>query len=111
MLVRYQGSGSWPTAPGKVESYGRITYMKAKAGTCYGSVRYSYSVGADYYSGEWLTPIVRNRTALEEFLEKELPVGKSIVVRYKPGAPDRSQLEDAPALPTDEILQTKFDQL
>jgi hypothetical protein len=45
----------------------------------------------------WLTPILRNLAALNQFLATELPVGKSVDVRYKPGDPGRSVLAEPPA--------------
>ena len=112
MLVRYRGSGSWPVTSGRVESYDRPTYMNARRGVCFTSVRYSYSVGASDYRGGWLTPQLRNEAALTEFLEKEMPVGKSVEVRYKPEAPNRSELANPPELTSrDVVQQTKFSEL
>src|ERR1051326_856518 len=87
MIVRYRGSGSWPTTSGRIESYDRPSYMNARAGACFTSVRYSYWVGACDYRGAWLSPQLQNEPALKEFLGKDLPVGKSVEVRYKPSAP------------------------
>jgi hypothetical protein len=83
--------------------------MNARRGVCFTSVRYSYSVGACDYRGGWLTPQLRNEAALTEFLEKEMPVGKSVEVRYKPDAPNRSELANPPELTSEHVVQqTKF---
>ena len=112
MIVRYRGSGSWPITSGRIESYDRPTYMNTHAGVCFTSVRYSYSVGACEYRGSWLSPQLRNDAALKEFLEQELPVGKSVEVRYKPSAPKRSELANPPEVAPVELLQqTKFSEL
>src|SRR5438094_86547 len=77
MFVRYRGSDSWSVVPGKVEGYDKVTYVKTAAGTCFTNIRYSYSVDDEYYSGAWLSPTLRNLTALNEFLAAQLPIGKS----------------------------------
>ena len=113
IVVRYRGSGSWPITSGRIESYDRPSYMgDSSSGACFTSVRYSYSVGACDYRGSWLSPQLRNQGAMKEFLEKELPVGKSVEVRYKPSAPKRSELANPPEVAPDEIIQqTKFSEL
>lgn len=113
IVVRYRGSGSWPITSGRIESYDRPSYMgDSSSGVCFTSVRYSYSVGACDYRGSWLSPQLRNEAALKEFLEKELPVGKSVEVRYKPSAPKRSELGNPPEVAPEEIIQqTKLSEL
>jgi hypothetical protein len=113
MLVRYRGSGSWPITSGRIESYDRASYMgDSSSGVCFTSVRYRFSVGACDYRGSWLSPQLRNDAALKEFLEKELPVGKSVEVRYKPSAPKRSELANPPEVaPEESLQQTKFSEL
>lgn len=108
MFVRYHGSRSWSLTSGKIESYDKVTYVNTAAGTCFTNVRYSYSVDDDYYSGVWFTPILRNLAALNQFLAAKLPVGKSVDVRYKPGA-GRSVLAEPPAPAPDEVvMKTNF---
>jgi Protein of unknown function (DUF3592) len=112
VVVRYRGSSSWPITSGRIESYDGPTYMNTGAGVCFASVRYSYSVGACDYRGSWLSPQLRSQAALNDFLEKELPVGKLVEVRYKPTAPGRSELANPPELVPEEIIQqTKFSEL
>ena len=78
-------------------------------GTCFTQVRYSYSVDNREYSGSWLTPTLRNLEALNDWLEKELPVGKQVSVRYRPGKPGRSVMVDGPELqPEPVVLKTNF---
>jgi hypothetical protein len=109
-IFRYWGSNSWTLTAGKVERYDRPTYMNnVRTGTCFTQVRYKYSVGDHEYSGSWLTPTLRNLTALNEWLAKELPVGKEVSVRYKPGMPDRSVMVDGPELqPQPVVMETDF---
>ena len=112
MIVRYRGAASWPITQGNIKSYDRPSYMGGGRGVCFTSVRYSYSVSACDYAGAWLTPQLRNEAALKEFLEKELPVGKAVEVKYKPNAPHRSELANPPEIPAEEIVQqTKFSDL
>ena len=109
-VIRYWGSDSWTLTSGKVERYDKPTYMSDTCkGTCFTQVRYSYSVDEVEYSGSWLTPTLRNLEALNEWLEKELPVGKQVNVRYKPGKPERSVMVDSPELqPEPLVLKTDF---
>jgi hypothetical protein len=77
--------------------------------TCFTQVRYSYLVDDHEYSGAWLTPTLRTLEALNEWLEKELPVGKEVNVRYKPGKPGRSVMVDGPELqPEPVVMKTDF---
>jgi hypothetical protein len=47
--------------------------------------------------------------ALNEWLKKELPVGKEVNVRYKPGKPGRSVMVDGPELqPESVVMKTDF---
>jgi hypothetical protein len=81
----------------------------ARKGSCFSQVRYSYTVDDHEYSGAWLTPVFRNLEALNEFLAKELPVGKEVSVRYKPGNHGRSVLADCPELEPDPVvIKTNF---
>src|SRR5689334_15524197 len=76
-IIRYRGSDSWTLTSGKVERYDKPTYMNSSTrGSCFTQVRYSYSVDDREYSGAWLTPTLGNLGLLNEWLEKELPVGK-----------------------------------
>jgi hypothetical protein len=80
-----------------------------RKGTCFTQVRYSYLVDDQEYSGAWLTPTLRTLEALNEWLEKELPVGKEVNVRYKPGKPGRSVMVDGPELqPEPVVMNTDF---
>jgi hypothetical protein len=107
MFVRYRGSGSWTLVSGKVEGYGKP--RRDDGGLWYTTVRYSYSVESSDYSGEWITPFLRNLTALDEFLAAELPIGKIVDVRYSPRKPNRSVLDDPPSMPPPEIvMKTDF---
>ena len=109
-IIRYWGSDSWTLTSGKVERYDRPTYMSdTRKGTCFTQVRYSYLVDDHEYSGAWLTPTLRTLEALNEWLEKELPVGKEVNVRYKPGKPGRSVMVDGPELqPEPVVMKTDF---
>ena len=109
-IIRYSGRNSWTLTSGKVESYDHPTYMNHTAqGTCFTQVRYGYLVDEHMYSGVWLTPTLRNVTALNEWLESELPVGKEVSVRYKPGKPGRSVMVDGPELqPEPVVMKTDF---
>ncbi len=61
------------------------------------------------YSGAWLTPTLETLGTLNEWLEKELPVGKDVSVRYKPGKPGRSLMVDGPELqPKPVVMKTDF---
>ena len=94
-LFKYWGSNSWTLTVGKLEEYDTPTYMNNMGkGTCFTQVRYSYSVNDRKYSGAWLTPTLRNAVALEEWLAKELRVGKEVSLRYNPRKPGRSVLAD-----------------
>jgi hypothetical protein len=109
MFVRYRGSGSWTLVSGKVEGYGKPTYDDGSMSVCYTTVKYSYLVEDRDYSGAWMTPFLRNLTALNEFLAAELPVGKAVDVRYNPNKPNRSVLDDPPSVPAPEIvMKTDF---
>lgn len=109
-IIRYWRSDSWTLTSGKVKSYDKPTYMgDTRKGTCFTQVRYSYSVNDREYSGAWLTPTLRNVVALEEWLAKELPVGKEVSVRYDPRKPARSVLADGPQLqPEPVVMETDF---
>ncbi|HET6181938.1 MAG TPA: DUF3592 domain-containing protein [Candidatus Sulfotelmatobacter sp.] len=109
-VIRYGGSDSWTLTSGKIERYDKPTYMgDTRKGSCFTQARYSYTVDGGEYSGTWLTPVLRNLEALNEFLEKELPVGKEVSVRYKPGKPGRSVLADGPELePEPMVMKTDF---
>jgi hypothetical protein len=106
-IIRYWGSDSWALTSGKVERYDKPTYMSdTRKGTCFTQVRYTYSVDDLEYSGAWLTPTLQNVEALNEWLEKELPVGKEVSVRYKPG---RSVMVDGPELQSEPVvMKTDF---
>jgi hypothetical protein len=107
-LVRYRRNDEWPTVDGHVEGYGKIRHMddNGSASLSFTSVSFSYSVGGEWYSGEWLTPTLQNDTALEKFLAKEMPVGKAVSIRYMPKHPERSLLADAPEIErSDAIIQ------
>jgi uncharacterized protein DUF3592 len=104
MLIKYWDSDSWTLTSGKVERYDKPTYMDNRAGTCFTQVRYSYEVDGREYSGAWLTPYLRNLQALNDFLAKELPVGKDVNVRYKPRKPGRSVMTDGPVPERDDAL-------
>lgn len=109
-IIRYWGSDSWTLTSGTVETYDSPTYMDStRKGTCFTQVRYCYSVDDHEYSGAWLTPTLRNVELLNEWLEKELPVGKEVSVRYKPGKPGRSVMVDGPELqPEPVVMKTDF---
>ncbi len=106
-IIRYWCSDSWALTSGKVERYDKPTYMSdTRKGTCFTQVRYTYSVDDHEYSGAWLTPTLQNVEALNEWLEKELPVGKEVSVRYKPG---RSVMVDGPELQSEPVvMKTDF---
>ena len=109
MFLRYRGSDSWALVTGKVKSYDKPTYGHGGRSACYTTVRYNYSVDDHEYSGGWMTPFVRDLPALNEFLAAELPIGKFVDVRYKPGKTNRSVLADPPSLPASEIvMKTDF---
>ncbi|HET7206892.1 MAG TPA: DUF3592 domain-containing protein [Terriglobales bacterium] len=108
-VIHYWGSDSWTLTSGKVDKYDSPTYMNTRSGSCFTQVRYSYTVDDHDYSGAWLTPALRNLEALNQFLERELPVGKQVQVRYKPGKPGRSVLADGPELePEPVVMKTDF---
>ena len=109
-IVRYWGNDSWTLSSGRVERYDNPAYMgDTRKGACFTQVRYSYSVDNHEYSGAWLTPTLRNLEALNEWLKKELPVGKEVSVRYKPGKPGRSVMVDGPELQAEPIvMETDF---
>ena len=109
-IIRYRGSDSWTLTSGKVERYDKPTYMSdTLKGPCFTQVRYSYAVDDREYSGAWLTPTLRNLETLNEWLEKELPVGKQVSVRYKPGKPRRSVMVDGPEVqPEPVVMKTGF---
>jgi Protein of unknown function (DUF3592) len=109
MFIRYRGSDSWIPVSGKVEGYGKPTFDDGSMSVCYTTVKYSYSVDDRDYSGAWMTPFLRNLTALNEFLAAELPIGKTIDVRYNPRKANRSVLDDPPSVPPPEIvMKTDF---
>lgn len=108
-IIRYWGSDSWTITSGKVVNYDRPTYVNTARGTCFTQVRYSYAVDDHDYTGAWLSPALRNVQALNEFLQQELPVGKEVHVRYKPGKPFRSVMVDGPELqPEPVVMKTDF---
>ena len=104
MLIKYWDSDSWTLTSGKVERYDKPTYMDNRAGMCFTQVRYRYEVDGREYSGAWLTPYLRNLQALNDFLTKELPVGKDVNVRYKPRKPGRSVMTDGPVPEREDAL-------
>jgi hypothetical protein len=80
-----------------------------RRGTCFTQIRYSYAVDDRDYIGAWLSPSLPNLEALNEFLQRELPVGKEVHVRYKPGKPGRSVLVEGPELqPEPVVMNTNF---
>lgn len=109
MAFRYWGNNSWNLVSGTVESYDKPTYVDSSINLCFTSVRYSYQVNDEYYSGAWLTPILPSLSALNEFLANSIPIGKVVDIHYKPGKPDRSVLAAPPAAPIKELItQTHF---
>jgi len=108
-IIRYLGRASWTLTQGNVESYDDPTYMNhTREGTCFTQVRYSYSVDEHEYSGSWLTPTLRNLKALNGWLQNELPVGKQVTVRYKPGNPGRSVMDGPELQPEPVVMKTDF---
>lgn len=109
-IIRYSGSGSWTLTSGKVEKYDRPTYMSdTRKGPCFTQVRYRYLVDDHEYSGAWLTPTLQTLEALNEWLDKELPMGKDVSIRYKPAKPGRSLMVDGPELqPEPVVMKTDF---
>jgi hypothetical protein len=92
MIFRYRGSDRWPASDGKIES--RIEVRSAgNHGLYYGVLSYSYQVADEYYSGEWMTPSFAKRSDVSEFVEKQMPKGTKVTVKYDPRHPDRSVLE------------------
>jgi hypothetical protein len=109
MFIRYRGSDSWTLVSGKIEGYAKPTFDDGSMSVCYTTVKYSYSVDDHDYSGAWMTPFLRNLTALNEFLAAELPIGKTVDVRYNPRKANRSVLDDSPTVPPPEIvMKTDF---
>lgn len=109
-IIRYWDSDSWTLTSGRVVDYDQPTYMSStRRGTCFTQVRYSYTIDDREYTGAWLSPALRNLEALNEFLQRELPVGKEVHVRYKPGKPGRSVMVNGPVLePEPVVMKTDF---
>lgn len=103
-LVRYGRSANWPETAARVESYGRYRHLddNGASSLSFVDVAYSYSVKDSFYSGQFLSPTLRNDAALTAFLEKTLPIGKSVTVRYNPKHPERSILSDDLVVPTED---------
>lgn len=96
--AKYRNSDSWPVVEGHVESYGRYRHLDndGSSSLSFVDVSYSYSVDGEFYSGEWLSPTLKNDKALTEFLEQSMPIGKAVSIRYMPSHPERSLLADGP---------------
>jgi hypothetical protein len=47
----------------------------------YAGVAYSYSLNGEFYSGQWLSPVLPNHQALAEFLGKYMPIGKAVNIQ------------------------------
>jgi hypothetical protein len=92
MVVRYRHSPTWPAADGKIESLIEVR-SAGNHGPYYGVLSYSYQVADEYYSGEWMTPWFPKRSDVSEFVEKQMPKGTKVTVKYDPRHPDRSVLE------------------
>jgi Protein of unknown function (DUF3592) len=92
MAFRYPGSEAWPATDGLIENMIEIRTV-GNHGPYYGVLSYSYEVADEYYSGEWSTPTFRKRSEVSEFVEKRIPKGTKVTVKYDPAHPDRSVLE------------------
>lgn len=92
MVVRYRDSPTWPAADGKIESLIEVR-SAGNHGPYYGVLSYSYPVADEYYSGEWMTPSFAKRSDVSELVEKQMPKGTKVTVKYDPRHPDRSVLE------------------
>jgi hypothetical protein len=85
---------SWPTVTGHVETIS--TRLEKRGGdqmVHVGEVRYSYSLSEQNYSGSY-----KRQFLLHSSLEKwtgGYSEGQPVVVRYNPGRPNDSVLEDA----------------
>jgi hypothetical protein len=106
MLIKYRHNSSWPMVAGRIEGHTKICHMdnNGSASGSFTSVTYSYSVDGEFYSGEWLTPVLKNDGALLDFLDKSLPVGKAVGIQYMPGHPGRSVLADGPQAEREDSL-------
>ena len=92
MVRRYRHSDVWPAADGLIEALIEIRTV-GNHGLYYGVLSYSYEVADEYYSGEWSTPTFRKRSEVSEFVEKRIPKGTKVTVKYDSAHPERSVLE------------------
>jgi hypothetical protein len=92
MVRRYRHSDVWPTAEGLIEALIEIRSV-GNHGPYYGVLSYSYEVADEYYSGEWTTPTFAKRPDVSEFVEKQMPKGTKVLVKYDPAHPERNLLE------------------
>ena len=83
----------WPAADGTIGT-GYAKYVDRDAGGegWTAEMRYSFSVGSDYYGG-YFTKSADNEDEATEFARKL--EGSTVIVRYKPSDPDTSCVEAA----------------
>ena len=110
-LVRYGRSGNWPETDGRVESYGKYRHLDSSGSRSlsFSDVAYSYKVGDQFYSGQFLSPTLQNDAALTAYLQQQIPIGRAVKIRYHPGHPERSIIGEEFSAREDEITQLKLE--
>jgi hypothetical protein len=105
-VVVYGGYGKWPTAEGKIESYGRVRRPGGASSPYVCTVYYSYMVNGSFYSGEWDSNLFPSEATLMAYLREGMPIGKIVQVHYSPTKPTRSILaEESEPEPMDESIK------
>jgi hypothetical protein len=95
-LVRLRGSDQWPAIEGTITAV-RIQQsgMPASSNVDYQAVieyQFSDSTGR-LYTGQWSLPAFSSESKTRDFSNREMPIGKTVVVEYDPKHPKINNLE------------------
>lgn len=97
-LVRYRGSGNWPTAVATVENV-EVRRLEYHDGHHFRPVvLFSFVVSKDYFSGEWVGPAFSTEKETRDFMQQNTPISSKLSVQYSPDNPKLNLLKIDPAL-------------
>ena len=91
MWLRFKShrAGSWPTAPGRIES-GEVSVVRGKGGKSATAIlRYSYQASGEYYAGNHKEHFNDEQKAWDYV---DAAKGRAVQVRHHPKRPEKSML-------------------
>jgi Protein of unknown function (DUF3592) len=92
-LIRYSGSGKWPTAVATVEKIEVRRIQDSDSHHFRPVVLFSFVVSEDYYSGEWVGPALSTEHETRNFMQRNTPIGTKLSAQYNPDNPKLNLLE------------------